>query len=377
MIKIKYDTSVVVLPGRVTEVMNRASMVDLKVMVALCANPTLCTRYGEEGWTSLVAEAADCESSLAEAAIAFWRGAGIIDIKADKPRKSDKKKAVAEADAEAVPPPPAEAPKAAEAVEAQITPPAKTKPAPQNELPRYTTDQLAALLEERKETADFLHECQRIWGKIFNTMEVNIILGLVDYLGLEWDYVLSLLAYCAGTQERRGIHKSMRYVETTAFGFYDEGIRDISALNEKIRRMELMAEAEGKLRTLFGMGSRALTPKEKKCFSTWLYDYQYGIDMIRVAYDVTVDAKGTPNISYMNSVLSNWNRDGIRTPEEVQTAQEAHKRAQATDGKSKSKGKGTVPATGHEASSFDTDDFFAAAVRRNFGEDFDGTANPD
>ena len=126
-----------------------------------------------------------------------------------------------------------------------------------------------------------------------------------------------------------------------------------------------MAEVEGQLRTLFGMGARALTPKEKKCFSTWLYEYRYGMEIIRLAYDVTVDAKGSPNMSYMNSVLANWNRDGLRTPEAVQSAQAAF-HAEQEKTRTGGKGKTTAP-TG----SFDTDDFFSAAVRRSFGEDFD------
>ena len=182
------------------------------------------------------------------------------------------------------------------------------------------------------------------------------MLGFVDYLGLEWDYILTLLAFCVREQDKRGVKRSLRYVENMAFSFYDEGVTDLPTLQEKIRRIEQTAEVEGRLRRMFGMGERALTPAEKKKFSTWLYDYQYGLDIITRAFEVTVDTKGSPNLKYMDAVLANWNRDGLRTLADIE-ASEARFRASKSSGDTQS--------------SFNTDDFFAAAVRRSFGDDFD------
>ena len=66
------------------------------------------------------------------------------------------------------------------------------------------SQQINTLLEEHPDTASYISESQNVWGKIFNTHEINILLGLVDYLGLDWDYVLILLSYCRRLSERRG-----------------------------------------------------------------------------------------------------------------------------------------------------------------------------
>ena len=113
--------------------------------------------------------------------------------------------------------------------------------------------------------------------------------------------MLILLSYCRRLSERRGSTKSLHYVETVAFGLLHEGICDAVSLQDKLRQMELMAETEGQLRSLFGMGSRALSTTEKRYFSTWLSDYGYGMDIIRRAYEITVDAIGEPKVKYTNS----------------------------------------------------------------------------
>ena len=360
-IKIQYDTSVIAVPGKVTGLLDRASGTDLRVLLTLCDNPELCKSFGEPSSTEAIAAALDISSSDVETSIAFWRGAGVIvpDSKSKRAKRTAAV-AIAETPAEQTSPTPppvkTEAPVAAEK---------SRKVARRDELPAYTTEQLTALLEERADTAEYINECQRLWGKMLNTHEINILLGLVDYLGLEWEYILLLLAHCMKTQERRGMRKSFHYVEKTAFAFYDEGVCDIPSLEERIRRSEMMAETEGKLRTLFGMGARALTPRETKYFSTWLYEFRYDMDVIGLAYEVTVDTKGSFNISYMNSVLANWNRDGLRTPEDIQKAMDAFREEK----ESKKQPKGQKDAR-QDGGSFDTDDFFAAAVRRSLGDDF-------
>ena len=366
-IRIHFDTEAIAIPGAVCRVLDRAGEAELKVLFALCAHRSLCEIFGDEGTADTLAELSGCTPDEVQAAIGFWRGVGVMDMgKAGKAKASRKVSPVSEPAAE--PAAVVETPAKAETEDKPRGP----KPAPKNELPRYTTEELATLLEQRKDAADCIDECQRIWGKMFNTHEVNILLGLVDYLGLDWEYVLILLAYCLKVQEARGVRRSLRYVETVAFDFYDEGVCDVAALNEKIRQSEQMAETESQLRTLFGMGSRSLTPTEKKYFSTWLYEYKYGMDIIRRAYEITVDSKGEFKIKYMNSILANWHSDGRRTLEDVDRAEAAFRAANET-----SRSSGVKAGRHHPTdspSSFDVDDFFRDAVRRNFGDDFDPRA---
>lgn len=364
-LKIHYGTSAVVIPGKITEVMDRASATDIKVLLCLCASPELCRRYGDEDWAEQVAEAADCYTDAVQAALGFWRGVGLLQIggragsagkKQSKEKVSEKSgiemsdEATAEQVASVVP---------------EVQTPAKPAPKlrPKDELPHYTTEQLAALLEAHEETAAWLGECQRVFGKMFNTLEVNTILGFVDYLGLDWEYVLLVLSHYVSSREQRGLPKSIKGVSDMVYDLNKREINTVAALQEEIKRLKLFSETEGKLRTLFGMGERGLTPTEKKYFSTWLYEYAYDMEIIRMAYDVTVDTTGKANIKYMNSVLANWNRDGLRTTEAIKAADEAHKASNAARAEGKKKN------AAQPAGSFDTDDFFAAAVRRSFGDD--------
>ena len=88
-------------------------------------------------------------------------------------------------------------------------------------MPSYTTSELTAILEKRKDAAQLIDECQRVIGKIFNPHEIGVVLGLQDYLGLEGEYILILFDHCS----RMG-KKSLQYIKKRAFTLYDEGITE-------------------------------------------------------------------------------------------------------------------------------------------------------
>ena len=72
------------------------------------------------------------------------------------------------------------------------------------------------------------------------------------------------------------------------------------------------------------------------------------IEIIERAYEITVNATNTASIPYANSILESWYSKGYRTIEQIEEA-EAQRKAQKVEG------------------SFDTDDFFEAALQRSYG----------
>ena len=76
--------------------------------------------------------------------------------------------------------------------------------------------------------------------------------------------------------------------------------------------------------------------------------------MIKLAYDVTIDTIHEPAPSYVGGVLENWSSEGLKTAEEVEKYLE-EKKAKRAD----------VRSFG-DTKSFDTDDFFEAAMNRSY-----------
>ena len=217
-------------------------------------------------------------------------------------------------------------------------------------LPHYSSEDIASVMERTSGSSELLDSCQQILGKIFNTAETASIIGLVDYLSLTPDYILLLCSHAAHIQK-----KSVRYVEKMALDLFDRDIITYAALEAELAAIEQRASLEHFIRELYGMGDRALIKKERDFLSDWIVKYGFGRDMLRLAYEVTIEKTKEANMNYANAVLQNWYTAGLKTPEDVE-ASEAQRAANRPK---------DVPA----GTSFSTDSFFDAALKRSYGDD--------
>lgn len=322
--RIIYGEGVAVFPKSALEVMKRASADDLRVLLSLCA----CEGNADE---KKLAKLTGCKIENVRDALCFWRGAGIIEAAEGKACASDSESAEPDENKET----------------ASAEPKTQKKKLQRSEeLPNYTSAELSDILEKRGDTATLINECQNIMGKVFNVHEINVLIGLCDYLTLDTEYIMILLTYCMSIGK-----KNLHFAEKLAFSLYDAGICTADELSEELRRRELVSSAEGRIRVLFGVGERAFTSKEKKFISAWLGEMAYPIEVIEKAYEITADATGKGSLPYANSIIEKWYAEGLRTLLDVE-AYCAKNTEQKKQGES----------------SFDMDDFFEAAVKRALGD---------
>ena len=283
---------------------------DLRVLFALCEL--------ESADADAISAALGCEPAAVTAALAFWRGTGVVTLDED------------EEGAVVVAPTKADVPIAPQVIA-------------EKGLPAYSTEELSSILARRTELSQLIDDCQQAFGKIFNTNEIGVIAGLADYLGLDGEYILLLLTHCRNMEK-----KSLRYVEKMAISLHDEGVHDAKNLEERLQNIEMMAKVTGRVRAIFGITARALTSKEKAMLESWICKMKYDEEMLTRAYELTVDAIGKSSMPYANKILERWFADGYKTVADVDKA--------LADYRAKKNG----------GSSFDVDEFFEAALRRTY-----------
>lgn len=343
--RFNYQQEVLVLPASILNA--GADGVQLRVLLWLASDPSLLRKVRQ------LAKLADCTADEARAAIRFWQEAGTVTV------DGEGEAIPAMASAETAPTTETE-----KTEETKPKKPARTLLRRADELPTYTSTELADLLEARASVRILVDEAQRMLGKLFNPSELNILVGMLDYLSLSEESILLLLAHC-----KRIGKTNLRAIEKYAYSLVDRGITEPAALEEEICVLEELHSFEGEIRTLFGMKSRALTEREAKMLRAWR-SFGYGIEIVRLAYELTVNATSDPSLPYANAILERWNAEGLRNEEEIRASMEASAGdAQGARGQRNRKGgKGgkTASVKPSLGNSFDTDDFFEAALQRSF-----------
>jgi len=317
--KLNFLQDVLVLPASVLSHLDAATPEQLRVLLWLASDLTLVSKHKQ------LCKLAGCDAATAREAIGFWCDCGLLSEAGDS---------------------------ISTMASVSVDAPAKKKLQRADELPNYTSGELAELLEARAGVRVLIDEAQQILGKMFNPNDVNIMVGMLDYLGMSEECILLSLAHC-----KRIGKSNLRSIEKYAYTMVDKGINDVEAMEAEISTLEAMHTFEGEVRALFGMKSRALTSKEGKMLSAWL-SFGYDINIVRMAYEITVNATGEPSVAYTNAILEKWNANSWKTAAEIEVGMNAERE----------KREGNANNKKELGNSFDTDDFFEAALQRGFRE---------
>ncbi len=322
--KLNFQQEVLCLPASVLN-QSDADVVKLRVLMWLASDLSLATKIHQ------LAKLAECDVKAVQGAIDFWCKRGVLTERSS----------------------------VTTGAQAAVPDKTETRPRvlqPSNESPVYKSEEIAALLERQAPVREMIQEAQRVFGKMFNSSDLNVLITMNDHLGLSPEAILAILAH-----SKRVGKNSMRAVEKYAYKLVDDGITDPEALEEEFRTIEMMYGFEGDVRKMFGMKSRAMTAKESKMLRAWV-SYGYDIEIIRRAYELTIDGAKEPSMAYANAIIERWNAENLRTVEQID--QSISESKDKKNGVPKPK-KDWAPTLGN---SFDTDDFFNAALERSFRE---------
>lgn len=190
---------------------------------------------------------------------------------------------------------------------------------PAEELPEYTS---ADIVRRSKEDSGFqavVEQAQRKLGRALSTADMKTLFGIYDYLALPADVIFMLIGYCIDVfAEKYGSGRlpSMRNIEKEAYSWANKEIVTIEQADEYIRKSAEKRSRAGEIKTAMGIGSRVLTPTERKYMTSW-FELGFDNDSILIAYDRTVTNTGALKWGYMNKIILSWHEKGIHTANEV------------------------------------------------------------
>ncbi len=172
--------------------------------------------------------------------------------------------------------------------------------------------EIAARIDENEEIRLLFQLITEQFGRPLTPTEQKSLIYLYDYIGISADVIAMITAYCLSIGK-----SSMNYIEKTAQGWAEEGISTHELAEARIARLQERHTAENKVRQCFGIQNRALSANEKKFIAKWTEDFQFGMDMIQLAYERTVDTIGKVSFPYTNSILQSWHEKHIHTPQQA------------------------------------------------------------
>lgn len=286
--------NMIIMPRSILEKTRSAGQNELKLIIWLYA--------GNAYDAANAAKALGMTPAEADTAAAFWKGAGIL-------------------------------------TECETQ---KIAAAPNESTPTYDSDVISNALQKNGDFSLLCDQFADLIGKVLNRSDYNTLYYLFDHCALPSAYIITAAHYCVSKGKR-----SMRYIQSTILSIYDSGVDDLSKLDEHLASMQRFDDDISSLRTLCGIGSRALTSKEKRYFEQWFKEWNMPFETIRLAYERSVDATGGVSFAYMNKIIETWHNNGFTTAEQIAS------------------GDRKPAAASTAGASFDADEFFTAALQKS------------
>ncbi|WP_416200954.1 MAG: DnaD domain protein [Thermocaproicibacter melissae] len=212
---------------------------------------------------------------------------------------------------------------------------------------------VAKRMEESEEIACLMQTAQEILGRLISSGESATLLMIHDDFGLPSDVIIMLMQYAVSIGKG-----NMRYIEKVAMNWADEGITTHEKAEERLRLLSEEQKAWRIVEQAIGIPHRAPSKREEEFAPIWVNQWKFSPEMIREAYDRTIDGAGKYQTAYMNSILERWYKAGIKTPK--QAADERMERNTAVSGKTKG-----TKSEQKKQYSFDIDEYERTSIYDN------------
>lgn len=196
---------------------------------------------------------------------------------------------------------------------------------------QYTADEITAF-SQNPDLEELFFVIATYIKHPLTASDTNFILFWYDNLKFSTELITYLVEYCISKN-----HSSLRYMNKVAIAWKEEGVETIDDAKE---HAAIHSKTYYAVMKALGICGRNLVPAETDFITRWTGEYGFSTEMIQEACSRTISAIHQPSFEYTDSILVNWKKKGVHTPEDVKASDEQFSRNRKSTGPAK----GPLPA---------------------------------
>ncbi|MBQ4100531.1 MAG: DnaD domain protein [Oscillospiraceae bacterium] len=167
-------------------------------------------------------------------------------------------------------------------------------------------------LLENPKIAFLVEQAQVIFGNTLSPSKTSDIVSLVDYYGVEPENVLIVIEGCKILGKL-----NTKYIEKVLATCIENEFTTHEHFENYMNHLISAKSNENTIKSAFGITNRGFSEKQKKFIDIWFNELGYDINIIKMAYDKAIDIKDTTSFDYINGILQNWHKDGVKTEQDI------------------------------------------------------------
>lgn len=183
---------------------------------------------------------------------------------------------------------------------------------------KYSPSELKNIKTANPDIAELFQVIQEFTVKPNFSLQ-NSLVWIYEYLGLKVEVIMTIITYCRDIERM-----NPNYIEQIAVNWAENEIDTLEKANAEVDRLILSRTFTGKIMKMFDMKRRPTTSQQE-----FIDEWQktgYSMELIKYAYEITVENTGSLSFPYINKILLNWSDNGIKTIDEAKNAVAEHKK---------------------------------------------------
>jgi len=189
--------------------------------------------------------------------------------------------------------------------------------------PSYKAAEISKRLRENPRMSQMYKIVSQMLGKTLSSADTELLYSFHDYYGLPIAVIVVMVEYYVSKGKR-----TMKYIEKEACKWSSAGIDTVEKAKNYIQKREEFVSYAGRVRAIAGINERRLTTRELDYINKWQNELSMPLDMVKLAYEKTVNQTGRLSFAYMNKILESWSKEQVTTSEQIvarQTKQKSNK----------------------------------------------------
>lgn len=178
------------------------------------------------------------------------------------------------------------------------------------------------LVEELTNTSngDMLKDIGRLLGRTLSPTEVETYIGWKKEFNFSYELILLLIEYCASKGKT-----NFRYIEKVAIAWNEMNIKTIDDAQNYIRKTEDKWGTYREILKFLGIRNADIMKPQEDMLEKWTSSYNYSLDIIKKACDICFQRLNRADFKYIDGILSSWNKDNLRTLQDIENKEASFK----------------------------------------------------
>ena len=175
-----------------------------------------------------------------------------------------------------------------------------------------SSSEILARIDESPEIGHLFNEAQIKLGKTIGYDGQCTLLLLHDHYGLPAEVLFMLIEYCVSVGKT-----NYGYIEAVG---KDWGLKEIDTLEkaaEQITTLNCANSVWKEVAATAGLSNPRPTSKQAVLIGKWNKEFGFGSDIIYHAYEEMVNHTGKLNFNYMDRILTNWAKAGVKNLSDI------------------------------------------------------------